>query len=91
MEWTKSFRPFVIGLFALSMSALSHAEPAKAPPPKPSETPAAPIILASAVIQHPASEASDSGAADPNEPQKRKRAARSTTCRCGGQTTPSQD
>jgi hypothetical protein len=92
MEWTRTVRPIVIGIVALSLNAAAYADPAKPAPPKSQEGPALKIVLASAATaQAPAGETGEAGAANADAPAKKKRVARQTSCRCGGQTASSND
>ena len=69
---------------ALTVSGSAIAEPAKLPQPRPTAIPA-PMILASA--DQVAAKSSLPTQADA-APAKRPRAARVTTCRCGGAPQP---
>lgn len=91
METAMIVRSFVAAVLALALSSGSHAEPAKPAVPTASDRPAAPILMASANIEGASVGTSDSGTSDGASAPKRKRAARVTTCRCGGQTAPSED
>ena len=92
MEWTRTVRPIVIGLVAISMNSVAYADPAKTVPPKPQEGPSLKIVLASATApQVPTAENGGNASTDADAPVKKKRAARQTSCRCGGQTASSND
>lgn len=68
--------------FAAGISPPVAAEPAKAPVQQPNQP--AKVLLASSEIRAPEQQSEGQASA----PVKRPRAARVTTCRCGGQTTP---
>jgi hypothetical protein len=73
-------RSLIMAASALMLPGSAMAEPAKLPQPRPAARPA-PVILASAdqgTGQSPLQEQAAS------TPVKRPRAARTTTCRCGG-------
>lgn len=78
-------------IFAMTFAAPIAAEPAKVPaqvdqPATQSDNRPAELLLASREIRTPGQQSD--GQASP--PPKRPRAARVTSCRCGGQTTPQQ-
>jgi hypothetical protein len=75
----------MIAAASLTVGTAAPAEPAKAPAQaaaQPANRPARPVMMASA-DQVPTPAPADQGASTPAKPH---RAARVTTCRCGGQT-----
>jgi hypothetical protein len=84
METMMHARFLMIAAAALAVGTAAPAEPAKAPAhaaTQPANRPAAPVLLAS-VDQVPTPAPADQS----GSPAKPHRAARVTTCRCGGQT-----
>jgi hypothetical protein len=77
-------RLLIVATSALMVPGSAVAEPAKLPQPRPAAGPA-PMILASADQVAGKSPLPERAAA---EPVKRPRAARVTTCRCGGAPQP---
>jgi hypothetical protein len=77
-------RLLIVAASALMVPGSAMAEPAKLPQPRPAANPV-PMILASAdqVVAKSSLPAQVSDA-----PAKRPRAARATTCRCGGAPQP---
>jgi hypothetical protein len=73
-------RSLIVAASALMLPGSALAEPAKLPQPRPAARPA-PVILASADQVASQSPLQAQAAATP---VKRPRAARATTCRCGG-------
>lgn len=73
-------RSLIVAASALMLPGGALAEPAKLPQPRPATRPA-PVILASADQVAGQSPLQAQAAATP---AKRPRAARATTCRCGG-------
>jgi hypothetical protein len=85
METVMHARFLMIAAVALMAESAAPAEPAKAPaqaPARPVGHSAPPVMLASA-DQVPTPGPADQAASTPAKPH---RAARVTTCRCGGQT-----
>jgi hypothetical protein len=82
MEAVMHARLVLVAAGALALATSGAAQPAKTPAaqPNPSTNHAAPVVLASA--DHVTTPASTSDA--PPVPAKPHRAARVTTCRCGG-------
>jgi hypothetical protein len=73
-------RSLIVAASGLMLGGSALAEPAKLPQPRPAVRPA-PVILASADQVTSQSPLQAQAAATP---VKRPRAARATTCRCGG-------
>lgn len=76
---------------ALGAGSAAFAEPAKAPRPEAAEQQpaAAPVLMASANVEHSAATAVPAAASDSTAaPAKRARRGRVTTCRCAD--TPNQ-
>ena len=74
----------------LGAGSAAAAEPAKAPRPESAEQQrdAAPVLMASANVEHSGAAVVSAAATDGAAPAKRPRKARVTTCRCAD--TPNQ-